>query len=123
MSGGTMSTMLAGKNAVIYGGAGGIGTGVAQAFAREGAKVFLVGRTNAKLDQAASEITTAGGVVDTAVLDAQDEQAVDQHAQRVVAARAPRLAEVAEVPMFFASDRASGLTGSMTNVTSGLVLR
>ena len=37
--------------------------------------------------------------------------------------RAPRLAEVAEVATFLASDRASGLTGSMTNVTSGLVLR
>jgi NAD(P)-dependent dehydrogenase (short-subunit alcohol dehydrogenase family) len=80
-----MRTMLEGKNAIIYGGAGGIGSGVAQAFAREGAKVFLVGRTKATLDQAASEITAAGGSVDTAALDAQDEQAVDEHAQRVVA--------------------------------------
>jgi enoyl-[acyl-carrier-protein] reductase (NADH) len=40
-----------------------------------------------------------------------------------VLGRAPRLAEVAEVATFLASDRASGLTGSMTNVTSGLVLR
>jgi NAD(P)-dependent dehydrogenase (short-subunit alcohol dehydrogenase family) len=79
-----MSTMLYGKNAIIYGGAGGIGSGVAKAFAREGARVFLVGRTQATLDQAASEITAAGGSVDTAVLDALDEQAVDQHAQRVV---------------------------------------
>lgn len=37
--------------------------------------------------------------------------------------RAPRLADVAEVAAFPASDRARGTTGAMTNVTSGLVLR
>jgi enoyl-[acyl-carrier-protein] reductase (NADH) len=37
--------------------------------------------------------------------------------------RAPRLADVAEVAAFLASDRESGMTGSMTNVTSGLVLK
>ncbi|PZS31983.1 MAG: 2-hydroxycyclohexanecarboxyl-CoA dehydrogenase [Pseudonocardiales bacterium] len=79
-----MGTMLEGKNAIIYGGAGGIGAGVAKAFAREGARVFLVGRTQAKLDAVASEITAAGGSVDAAVVDALDEQAVGEHAQRVV---------------------------------------
>jgi NAD(P)-dependent dehydrogenase (short-subunit alcohol dehydrogenase family) len=78
-----MSTMLAGKNAIIYGGGGAIGTGVATAFAREGAKVFLVGRTQATLDQAAADINAAGGSVDTTVLDALDEHAVDEHAQHV----------------------------------------
>jgi NAD(P)-dependent dehydrogenase (short-subunit alcohol dehydrogenase family) len=85
MSGGNVSTMLQGKNAIIYGGAGGIGAGVARAFAREGATVFLVGRTQATLDQVASGIAAAGGSVETAVLDALDERAVDEHAQRVVA--------------------------------------
>jgi enoyl-[acyl-carrier-protein] reductase (NADH) len=37
--------------------------------------------------------------------------------------RAPRLADVAEVAAFLASDRAGGLTGTMVNVTAGLVLR
>jgi NAD(P)-dependent dehydrogenase (short-subunit alcohol dehydrogenase family) len=37
--------------------------------------------------------------------------------------RAPRLADVAEVAAFLASDRAAGMTGTMANVTSGLVLR
>jgi enoyl-[acyl-carrier-protein] reductase (NADH) len=37
--------------------------------------------------------------------------------------RAPRLADVGEVAAFLASDRAGGMTGSMTNVTCGLVLR
>jgi NAD(P)-dependent dehydrogenase (short-subunit alcohol dehydrogenase family) len=37
--------------------------------------------------------------------------------------RTPRLADVAEVAAFLASDRAAGITGTMTNVTCGLVLR
>jgi len=56
-----MSTLLEGKNAIIYGGGGGIGGGFAGAFAREGARVFLVGRTREKLDAVAKDITSAGG--------------------------------------------------------------
>ena len=63
-----MTGLLQGRNAIIYGGGGGIGSGAAL------------------------------------------------H-------RSPRLAEVAEVATFLASDRASGMTGGMTNVTAGLVLR
>jgi NAD(P)-dependent dehydrogenase (short-subunit alcohol dehydrogenase family) len=37
--------LLENKNAIIYGGGGGIGGGVARTFAREGANVFLAGRT------------------------------------------------------------------------------
>jgi NAD(P)-dependent dehydrogenase (short-subunit alcohol dehydrogenase family) len=37
--------------------------------------------------------------------------------------RTPRLADVAETATFLASDRAAGITGTMTNVTAGLVLR
>lgn len=37
--------------------------------------------------------------------------------------RAPVSSEVAETAAFLASDRASGITGDMSNVTSGLVLR
>jgi 3-oxoacyl-[acyl-carrier protein] reductase len=53
---------------------------VARAFAREGAKVFLAGRTLATLDKVAEQIRAAGGVAETAQVDALDEQAVDQHA-------------------------------------------
>jgi enoyl-[acyl-carrier-protein] reductase (NADH) len=35
--------------------------------------------------------------------------------------RSPRLAQVAETAAFLASDRASGITGTITNVTCGLV--
>jgi len=40
---------LENKNAVIYGAAGKIGSTVARAFAREGTRVFLAGRTLPKL--------------------------------------------------------------------------
>src|SRR5437588_1587674 len=80
-----MSGLLKGKVAVIYGGGGGIGGGVARTFAREGARVFLVGRTRDTLDAVAKEITASGGLADVAVLDALDETAVDSHVGDVVA--------------------------------------
>jgi len=45
-----MTELLEGKTAIIYGGGGGIGSGVARTFAREGARVFLAGRTRETLD-------------------------------------------------------------------------
>jgi 3-oxoacyl-[acyl-carrier protein] reductase len=67
--------LLANKNAVIYGGAGSIGGAVARAFAREGAKVFLAGRTAAKLERLAREISA-----EWAQVDALDEKQVERHA-------------------------------------------
>jgi NAD(P)-dependent dehydrogenase (short-subunit alcohol dehydrogenase family) len=82
--------LLENKNAIIYGAGGGIGGGVARAFAREGARVFLAGRTRAKLEAVAADITAAGGAAEVAVLDATDEQAVNAHVHEV-AARAGRV--------------------------------
>ncbi len=79
--------LLKNKNTVVYGAAGGIGRGVALTFAREGARVFLAGRTRQKLEEVAAEITAAGGSAEVAVVDALDEQAVEEHA-RTVASRA-----------------------------------
>src|SRR3984893_14607712 len=79
-----MSKLLEGKNAIIYGGGGGIGGGVARTFAREGAHVFLAGRTRDKLEAVADDITASGGLADIAVLDALDERAVDEHVWDVV---------------------------------------
>src|SRR5438105_6568733 len=79
-----MTELLEGKAAIIYGGGGGIGGGVARTFAREGATVFLAGRTREPLDAVAQDITAAGGSADVAVVDALDEQAVDDHVKDVV---------------------------------------
>ena len=75
--------LLENKNAVIYGGGGSIGGAVARAFAREGARVFLAGRTLATLDAVAEEIRSAGGVAETEQVDALDEQAVDEHVRSI----------------------------------------
>jgi 3-oxoacyl-[acyl-carrier protein] reductase len=77
--------LLENKNAIIYGAGGSIGGAVARAFAREGAKVFLAGRTVATLDEVAEEIRSAGGAAETAQVDAIDEEAVDGHADAVAA--------------------------------------
>ena len=76
--------LLKDKNAVIYGGGGAIGGAVARAFAREGARVFLTGRTLATIDRVAEGIRSAGGVAETARVDALDEQAVEKHIGEVV---------------------------------------
>jgi 3-oxoacyl-[acyl-carrier protein] reductase len=75
--------LLEDKNAVIYGGGGSIGGAVARAFAREGAMVFLAGRTVEPLNQVAEEITAGGGRAETARVDALDEEAVNRHADAV----------------------------------------
>jgi 3-oxoacyl-[acyl-carrier protein] reductase len=78
--------LLDGKAAVVYGGAGAMGSAVAQAFAREGARVFLAGRTQSRLEEVAAAIRSAGGVAETAEVDAMDQAAVDVHAEQVVEA-------------------------------------
>jgi NAD(P)-dependent dehydrogenase (short-subunit alcohol dehydrogenase family) len=75
--------LLENKNAVIYGAGGSIGGAVAREFAKEGASVFLAGRTREKLEAVAKDIEADGGSAEVAVLDALDEQAVDEHARAV----------------------------------------
>jgi len=75
--------LLDNKVAVIYGAGGAIGGAVARAFAREGATVFLAGRTKAKLDTVASDIHAQGGTTEATVVDALDEQAVDAYVDSV----------------------------------------
>ena len=75
--------LLENKNAIIYGGGGAIGGGVARIFAREGARVFLAGRTREPLDAVAKDIRSAGRSAEVDELNALDEQAVDEHARAV----------------------------------------
>jgi NAD(P)-dependent dehydrogenase (short-subunit alcohol dehydrogenase family) len=79
-----MTQLLEGNNAVIYGAGGRIGSAVAQTFAQAGATVFLVGRTAARLQTVADQVAGLGGRAHPAVVDALDEQAVEQHARSVV---------------------------------------
>jgi 3-oxoacyl-[acyl-carrier protein] reductase len=75
--------LLSNKNAVIYGAGGAVGRAVAHAFAREGARVFLAGRTLSKLDAVANEISAAGGIAETAAIDALEQQAIEAHAGEI----------------------------------------
>lgn len=77
--------LLEGRNAIIYGGGGKIGRAVARAFAREGARVHLAGRTLAPLEVVAGEIAAAGGTAEVAQVNALDEQAVERHTDAVAA--------------------------------------
>jgi NAD(P)-dependent dehydrogenase (short-subunit alcohol dehydrogenase family) len=74
--------MLKDKVAVIYGAAGAVGSTAAHAFAREGAKVFLTGRSTSKLNKVAQEISSAGLSAEVAEIDALDEQGVNQHLEK-----------------------------------------
>jgi NAD(P)-dependent dehydrogenase (short-subunit alcohol dehydrogenase family) len=76
--------LLEKKTAVIYAAGGAIGGAVARAFAREGARLFLTGRNVARVDAVAEEIVAAGGVAETAQVDALDEKAVGKHLNTVV---------------------------------------
>ena len=58
--------LLESKSAIVYGGGGSIGGAVARAFAAEGARVFLAGRTLGKLESVAEAIRSAGGVAHVA---------------------------------------------------------
>src|SRR3989442_14016467 len=72
------------KVAVIYGAAGGVGAAVAKAFAREGATVFLAGRTESSLNPIAREISSTGGVAEVSKIDAISPESVEAHLQGVV---------------------------------------
>src|SRR6266540_1511876 len=76
--------MLKDKVAVIYGAGGAIGSAVARAFGREGAKLFLTGRHLAPVEAVAKDLVAAGGSAEAAEVDALDEQAVDSHLQSVI---------------------------------------
>jgi NAD(P)-dependent dehydrogenase (short-subunit alcohol dehydrogenase family) len=81
-----MARLLENKNAIVYGAGGSIGGGVARTFARDGARVFLVGRTREPLEAVAAAIKADGGEAEVAMLDALDERAVEEHVGRVAKA-------------------------------------
>jgi NAD(P)-dependent dehydrogenase (short-subunit alcohol dehydrogenase family) len=76
--------LLRNKIAVIYGAGGAIGTAVAHAFAREGARLFLTGRQQLSVDAVARDVVSAGGSAEAAQVDALDEHAIDAHLHSVI---------------------------------------
>jgi 3-oxoacyl-[acyl-carrier protein] reductase len=58
-----MFTSISGRSVLVTGGSKGIGKGLAAGFAGEGAQVMIVGRDREAGEQAAAELTKAGGPV------------------------------------------------------------
>src|SRR6478609_4010600 len=101
--------LLSEKTAVIYGGGGAIGGAVARVFAREGARVFVAGRTQAKLDAVARDIAAAGGEAETALVDVLDQQAVEAHADAVAARTGTGRIDIALNAVSFPHDQGTTL--------------
>ena len=81
--------LLAGQVHWVTGGGSGIGRCVAHELASLGARVVLSGRTHAKLDRVAAEITEDGGLCDTRAFDIRDEAAVQAAVASVLAQHGP----------------------------------
>ena len=77
--------LLEGQRAIVYGGGGWMGGAIARAFADAGASVFLAGRNEQPLEAVAEEIRRSGGTAELAALDVDDPDAVERHADEVVA--------------------------------------
>lgn len=74
------------KVAIVYGAGGSMGGAVARAFGAEGARLFLCGRAPASIEVVAQEVRSAGGTAQVATLDVDDREAVERHADEVIAA-------------------------------------
>lgn len=93
---GAMVHTLVGKVAVVTGGTGGIGAGVARALAARGATVVLNGRTERKADAVLADVRRSGG------------------------GAAPP--DIGNVVAFLASEDAHYLTGVSVSPTGGLTI-
>jgi len=76
--------LLENKNAIIYGAGGSIGGAIARAFAREGAKVFVTGRSAPSLEKVVNEIVSSGGNAVPATVNAMDQKEVKDHLNKVL---------------------------------------
>jgi NAD(P)-dependent dehydrogenase (short-subunit alcohol dehydrogenase family) len=76
---------LEGKTALITGGGRGIGKGIAQRFAAEGARLVLAQRSEAQLDETVREIEAAGGVATAVRADVSRPDEVDRLVDAAIA--------------------------------------
>ena len=70
--------LLAGRTALVTGGGSGIGAGIAVLLAQHGARVALVGRTEAKLEATAATIREGGGTATIHPCDVRDYAALEK---------------------------------------------
>lgn len=77
-------TRLAGKTAVVTGGAGGLGAAISTAMAAEGAHVVVVDRNAEQATEIVDRVIAAGGSATSETLDIGDREAVAAFGARVV---------------------------------------
>ncbi len=71
-------------NAIVYGAGGSLGGAVARALAKEGATVFVTGRTLEPVKRLAAEIVDGGGRAEAALVNALDAKAVNDYVNDLV---------------------------------------
>jgi len=76
---------LSGKVALVTGGNGGIGIGMAEGLAQHGATVVIWGTNETKNAAAEERLRRAGGIVRSAIVDVSDEAAVKTGTANIVA--------------------------------------
>jgi short-subunit dehydrogenase len=76
---------VSGKLVVVTGASQGIGAATSGALAKQGARVILIARTQAKLQAVADQITAAGGEAHARPCDLSDPQAVQAMADAIMA--------------------------------------
>ena len=91
--------------ALVTGGGQGMGHGIALRFARDGAKVVVVGRTQSKIDRTVAEIQAAGGTALACLADVSVEEDTRRMVETAVSAYgrldfAANVAGVAHVPNY-----------------------
>jgi 3-oxoacyl-[acyl-carrier protein] reductase len=85
-----MDLGLAGRTALVTGASRGIGRGIAEALAREGARIVMAARSAERLEEAAAAIRAATGTrVEAMPVDLADHATVDRLAERAQAEIGP----------------------------------
>jgi gluconate 5-dehydrogenase len=69
---------IAGKRILITGASSGLGLAMAEALVKEGAKVFISGRDQKKIDQAVSSFKPPPGECMGAIINVRDEQSIEK---------------------------------------------
>ena len=78
-----MAGLLEGHIAAVTGGGSGIGQGICQAYAREGARIIVLDTNPVGADETVGLITTAGGKASAVKLDVTDRQACRDAANEI----------------------------------------
>lgn len=75
--------LLKNRTAIVYGASGAVGTAVAQAFAREGARVVLAARREAPLRELQAALHASRGAAEVMPVDATDPLDIQRHLELV----------------------------------------